>query len=162
MTVALHLFVPDDLDWLVERHGTLYAREEGFDEEFPRLVRAIASDFLSRSDPERERGWIAHDMSGRLGSIFCVDAGEDTGTTAKLRLFLLEPKARGTGLAQQMMDTCLGFARHAGYRQMRLWTHESHVAACRLYQRNGFACIESTPARSFGQEVVSQIWERAL
>jgi len=87
---------------------------------------------------------------------------EDDAETAKLRLVLLEPGARGTGLAQRMLDTALDFARAAGYRRMRLWTHESHVAAGRLYARNHFHLVESEAKRSFGQDVVAQIWERKL
>jgi GNAT superfamily N-acetyltransferase len=88
--------------------------------------------------------------------------GPDDPQTARLRLFLIEPKARGTGLAQRMLDTCIAFARASGYRRMRLWTHESHRAAGRLYARNGFLMTASAPARAFGQDVVDQTWERAL
>lgn len=167
MTATLRPFHSTDIDWLVTRHGEIYAAEEGFDASFPVLVRQILEDFVKdQADgrpPPRQAGWVAEDAPGgggqRLGSIFCVP---ETPEVAKLRLFLLEPRARGTGLAQQMMDTCLAFARAAGFRRMRLWTHESHAAACRLYQRNGFACVQSSPARSFGQDVVTQIWERGL
>lgn len=159
MNATLRPFQAEDADWLVDRHGAIYAQEEGFDSSFPVLVRQIVDDFLASHDPAREQGWIAHCGSDRLGSIFCVT---ETPEVAKLRLFLLEPKARGTGLAQHMMDKCLTFARGAGYSQMRLWTHESHRAACRLYLRNGFRCVESQPTRSFGQDVTAQIWHRVL
>ncbi|MCB1361171.1 MAG: GNAT family N-acetyltransferase [Rhodobacter sp.] len=157
--VTLRPFTPDDTDWLVDRHGALYAEEEGFDETFPLLVREILGDFLAQQVPGRDQGWIAWDGDARVGSIFVVE--EDT-QTAKLRLVLLEPAARGTGLAQRMLETALDFARAAGYRRIRLWTHESHVAAGRLYARNQFRLIESEAKRSFGQDVVAQIWERDL
>jgi GNAT superfamily N-acetyltransferase len=95
-----------------------------------------------------------------LGSIFCVQSGEPG--IAKLRLFLLEPEARGRGLGQRLLDACLGFAADRGYRRMRLWTHESHRAACALYVKNGFDCVASRPVRSFGQDLVEQTWERDL
>ncbi len=81
---------------------------------------------------------------------------------AKLRLFLLEPEARGRGLGQRLLDACLGFARAAGYRRLELWTHESHRAACALYARNGFRLVGSRPVRSFGQDLVEQTWEIPL
>ena len=59
-------------------------------------------------------------------------------------------------------DTAMGFARDAGYGQMRLWTHESHVAAGRLYARAGFDLVSSTPAQAFGQAVIDQIWQCKL
>ncbi len=81
---------------------------------------------------------------------------------AKLRPVLLEPEARGTGLAQVMPQTALDLARAAGYRQMRLWTHESHVAAGKLYVRAGFVLVRATPVHAFGQHVVDQIWQITL
>jgi GNAT superfamily N-acetyltransferase len=88
--------------------------------------------------------------------------GPDDPETARLRLFLIEPQARGTGLAQNMLQACLAFASNAGYRRMRLWTHESHRAAGRLYARNGFTLVSQRPARAFGCDVVDQTWERRL
>lgn len=86
----------------------------------------------------------------------------ETPSVAKLRLVLLEPPARGTGLAQAMLDQALEFARERGFATIRLWTHESHVAAGRLYARNGFRMTSSEAKRSFGCDVVSQTWERVL
>jgi len=162
MLPVLRPFQPADADWLVARHGALYAADEGFDATFPALVARIIADFIAAHDPAREGGWIAWDGPQRVGSIFCVTESPATADIAKLRLVLVEPHWRGTGLAQAMLDAALAFARGAGYRQMRLWTHESHRAACRMYARNGFACISSRPARSFGQDVVTQIWHRPL
>ena len=157
--VAIRPFTDADAEWIVARHDALYARDEGFDATFAVLVGRIVADFIATHDPRRERGWIAVRGGVRLASIFCVRQTEDV---AKLRLFLVEPEARGTGLAQAMLDTCMGFARDAGYRRMTLWTHESHRAAGRLYARNGFALADAKPAFSFGVDVVEQQWEIAL
>lgn len=158
----LRPFAATDADWLIDRHQALYAQEEGYDQNFGPLVRKIVQGYLSRADAAREAGWIVTRGDERLGSIFCMAEGADSPDLARLRLFLLEPHARGTGLAQRMIDTCLHFARAAGYRRMRLWTHASHIAACRLYERNGFHCTEVWAERSFGRDVVSQIWERDI
>jgi GNAT superfamily N-acetyltransferase len=159
MSYTLCPIAPQDADWITACHAALYARDEGFDSSFGDLVAQIVAGFLSSHDPSCERGWIAWQGETRLGSIFCVQEGPGV---ARLRLFLVEPEARGTGLAQHMLDTCLGFARGAGYRRIRLWTHESHRAAGRLYARNGFVLTASAPARSFGQDVIEQDWERDL
>ena len=153
--VILRPFTPADAPWLVERHQTLYARDEGFDDSFGPLVAGILDAFITDHDPERECGWIAEENGARLGSIFCVDAG---GGTAKLRLFLLDPRARGKGLGKCLLRTCMGFARAAGYRDMVLWTHESHRAACALYAATGWQLTESVPVRSFGVDLVEQSW----
>nr|WP_233192685.1 GNAT family N-acetyltransferase [Acidimangrovimonas sediminis] len=148
--------MPGDAGWIVQRHGELYARDEGFDSSFEALVAEVIAAFLRGHDPAWERGWIAEAAGRRLGSIFCVRLDD---RTAKLRLFLVEPEARGTGLARRMLATCMGWARDRGYRRMSLWTHESHRAACALYARTGFVLTGSRAVRSFGQDVVEQTWE---
>lgn len=161
--VDLRSLQPGDAGWVIGRHGALYAQDEGYDQRFESLVAGIVAGFLDRGDTGRERGWIAVDATGdRLGCIFCMAEGPDQPDIARLRLFLLEPDARGTGLAQRMIETCLGFARDAGYRHIRLWTHESHRAAGRLYERNGFTLTSRTEGEAFGQKVVDQTWERPL
>jgi GNAT superfamily N-acetyltransferase len=151
--------LPRDADWIIERHATHYAVNDGFDDSFRTLVTQIVTDFFADHDPTRERGWIAEDNQNPLGCIFCVTGPENT---AKLRLFYVEPQARGTGLAQALLDTCLTFARAARYPLMRLWTHQSHTAAGRLYARNHFTLTHSAPVQSFGQNLVTQTWERPL
>lgn len=162
-TIELRPYGPADREWLVRRHAELYARDEGFDDSFGPLVNSILRDFEAGHDPARERGWIAWDGEARLGSIFCVDAGQTAGEpVAKLRLFLLLPEARGRGLGQRLLDTCMGFAHDVGYSRMTLWTHESHRAACALYAKNGFSLVSSVPVTSFGVRLVEQHWERAI
>lgn len=157
MEIELTPLMAGDVDWLVERHGTLYARDEGFDERFPALVRQVLKDFVAGHDPARERAFIARSGGTRLGSIFCVEGPEPE--VAKLRLFLLEPAARGQGLGRRLLAANMDFAREAGYRRMVLWTHEGHRAAVRLYRRTGWRLLHAEPRVSFGVPVVEQHWE---
>lgn len=148
-----------DAGWLIEQHGRLYAREEGFDKTFEALVAEILADFIRNHDPECERGWIAEEDGKRLGSIFCVRLDDQT---AKLRLFLLTPQARGKGLGKRLLEACMSYARDKRYRRMQLWTHESHRAACALYAAAGWRCVSSKPVHSFGVDLVEQSWEITL
>lgn len=150
---------PGDAGWILQQHGELYARDEGYDFSFEVLVAEILADFLRQNDPARERAFIAAAGPRRLGSVFCVRVSDEV---AKLRLFLVVPQARGLGLGQRLLDECTGFARAAGYRRMVLWTHESHRAACALYARNGWVKRSDTPTRAFGQDVVDQEWDLVL
>ncbi len=152
-------FRSDDASWLVDQHDRLYTRDEGFDHTFAPLVASILDAFTASHDPARERGWIVEQAGERLGSIFCVSLDRDT---AKLRLFLLVPQARGKGLGKWLLDTCMSFARTAGYTEMVLWTHESHKAACALYKANGWQLTGSKPVHSFGVDLVEQSWRIQL
>jgi len=151
----IRCFRAADVPWLVHQHGEIYARDEGFDDSFGPLVASILEKFQVRHDPDRERGWIAEQKGQPLGSIFCVTAGDHT---AKLRLFLLTPEARGQGLGKRLLTTCMAFAKTAGYNDMVLWTHESQRAACALYTRFGWEMIASKPVHSFGVDLIEQSW----
>jgi GNAT superfamily N-acetyltransferase len=153
--VILRPFTAADKPWLVQQHSVRYAQDEGFDETFGPLVDHILFDFLANHDPNCEAGWIAEEKDRPLGSIFCVRM---TVTTAKLRVFLLVPEARGKGLGKRLLTTCMGFARSRGYKDMSLWTHESHKAACALYASQGWACVASKAVRSFGVDLTEQSW----
>lgn len=148
-------FKSTDTDWLTQQHQQLYTQDEGFDQTFGPLVRSILEAYVADHDPSCEAGWVAQDDGIRMGSIFCV---RHSDSTAKLRLFLLTSEARGHGIGRRLLQTCMGFAKAAGYQSMTLWTHESHKAACALYEKTGWRCVDSVPVHSFGQDLVEQTW----
>jgi GNAT superfamily N-acetyltransferase len=150
---------PGDLGWVIQRHGLLYAREYGWNTEFENLVGRIAVEFAERHDARRERGWIA-ELGGRpVGCVFCVRADDQT---AKLRLLLVEPDARGHGAGRRLVTECLTFARAAGYRRMILWTNDVLAAARRIYETEGFVLEQEERHRSFGHDLVGQTFGLAL
>lgn len=150
---------PGDMGWVVERHGALYAQEYGFDEQFEALVASIVARFIEHFDPERERCWIAERDGQRVGCIFLVRA---SNTIAKLRLFLVDPEARGAGLGNALVGDCVRFARSAGYRKVRLWTQSNLLAARHLYAKAGFAMVGEEPHHSYSQDLVAETWELRL
>ncbi|HKD55278.1 MAG TPA: helix-turn-helix domain-containing GNAT family N-acetyltransferase [Steroidobacteraceae bacterium] len=157
--ITLRAHRPGDMGWVVERHGKLYFEEYGWNMEFEALVAGITAEFIRKFDPLRERCWIAERQGHRLGCIFLV--AEDAAT-AKLRLLLVEPDARGLGLGRRLVSECVNFARTAGYERVVLWTQSNLTAARRLYELAGFRCIGREPHRSFGQALTAETWERGL
>ena len=150
---------PGDIGWVVHRHGLLYAAEYGWDERFEALVASVVAQFINDYDPKRERCWIA-EMNGEIvGSVFLV---KQSDSVAKLRLLLVEPKARGLGIGTRLVGECVRLARQLGYTTLTLWTNSVLLSARQIYVRAGFQLVSQEPHHSFGKDLVGEIWELAL
>jgi DNA-binding MarR family transcriptional regulator/GNAT superfamily N-acetyltransferase len=152
---------PGDMGWVVHREGALYAQEYGFDETFEALVACIVADFLTEFDPKRDRCWIAELNGENVGHIFLVKHPTEP-STAKLRLLLVEPSARGLRLGSALVEECVNFASAVGYKKITLWTQSILLAARRIYQKAGFRLVEEQANFKFGKDLVSQTWELDL
>ncbi|GAC1514286.1 MAG: helix-turn-helix domain-containing GNAT family N-acetyltransferase [Gemmatimonadaceae bacterium] len=150
-----------DLGWVVHMHGVLYAKEFGWDESFEALVAQVVADFVRLRDRARDRCWIVEKDGGPVGCVFVVKHPEREGV-AQLRLLLVDPAVRGLGIGRRLVDECIRFARHAGYRTLTLWTNNVLVAARTLYEDAGLRMVAEERHHSFGHDLVGQTWEMTL
>ena len=150
---------PGDMGWVVQRNAAVYAEEFGWDASYEALVARIVADYVDHKDPEGEAAWIAEVDGAPAGAVFCV---REDATTARLRLLLVEPWARGLGIGSRLVEEVLRFARGAGYSAITLWTNDVLADARRIYQQAGFTLDDETPHHSFGQDLVGQNWSRLL
>ncbi len=149
-----------DFGWIVSRHAELYAQEYGWGDPFEGLCAQIVADFVNKYDAARERCWIAEMNGENVGCVMLVK-DEEPGT-ARIRLLIVDPKARGLGLGARLTGECVTFARTAGYKKVTLWTHSVLTAARHCYEKAGFTLTSSEPRHSWGKDVVAEFWDLTL
>lgn len=147
---------PGDLGWVVSSQAILYAREYGWDRSYETLIAGILGKFENGTG---EQGWIAERDGAPAGAVFVM---RESALVARLRLLHVESFARGQGLGRLLVDTCVHFARNAGYKVLRLWTNDVLVSARRIYQAAGFKLVQENRHHSFGKDLVGQTWELML
>jgi DNA-binding MarR family transcriptional regulator/GNAT superfamily N-acetyltransferase len=150
---------PGDFGWIVQRHAELYAQEYQWKEPFEGVCAQIVADFVSKYDAKHERCWIAEKNGENVG---CVFVARHSAEVARIRLLLVDPKARGLGLGARLTDECITFARSAGYKKMTLWTHSVLTAARHIYKKAGFRLTRSENHHDWGPPVVSEHWDLEL
>lgn len=153
--ISLRTTRPGDLGWIIQRHGALYAAEEGWDHRFEGVVAGVVADYVKTYDPTREACWIAEHEGRPVGSIMLA---RETDTVGRLRLLLVEPSARGLGVGETLIRACLTFAREAGYAEVVLWTQSNLLPARRQYAKAGFVLEESWDYDGFAEGLVSESW----
>lgn len=152
--------VPGDLGFVVKRHAEIYAAEYRWIEPFEGLCAQIVADYGNANDPACERCWIAELDGENVGCVFLVKDTEPG--VARIRLLLVDPKARGLGLGARLVDECVSFARRTGYQKITLWTHSNLAAARHIYQKAGFKLMRTEQHESWGQPVTSEHWDLEL
>ena len=151
---------PGDIGWMIQKHGELYTEEYGWDSSFEALAAEVGMQFLRDFDPQWENCWIAELDSGeRVGCVFLI---RKSATIAKLRVLIVDPKARGLGVGKALVNACIDFARAKGYRKITLWTNSILLAARGIYEKTGFKLVSSEPHDSFGQKLIGETWELKL
>jgi DNA-binding MarR family transcriptional regulator/GNAT superfamily N-acetyltransferase len=149
-----------DIGWMVQKHGELYTEEYGWDSSFEALAAEVGAQFLRDFDPAWENAWIAELDSGeRVGCVFLI---RKSVTVAKLRVLIVDPKARGLGVGRALVQACIDFARAKNYRKITLWTNSILTAARGIYEKTGFKLVHSEPHDSFGQTLIGETWDLKL
>jgi GNAT superfamily N-acetyltransferase len=153
-----HNLQPGDVGYITYMHGTLYAREKGWDHTFDAYVAIPLSEF-ARSQSSRERIWITEKEGRILGSVAIVKFSEGE---AQLRWLLLDPSIRGQGIGRRLVGEALDFCREAGYSSVFLWTVNTLMAAINLYQSFGFRKTQEQTHELWGDIVTEVKYELGL
>ncbi len=123
---------------LVE-YGANHAGTAWADPDLCRFSRVYAA-------PGREY-WVALDLSGAVVGGVGIGPLPGLPEVCELQKMYCLPRARGTGIAQALLDLALAFAREY-YRQVYLETLPNMTAARRFYEKNGFALLPGPLAQT--------------
>ena len=149
---------PGDLGAVVALHGTLYAKEYGFDATFETYVARPLCDFVLQPS-KRQKIWLVEREGTVKGCIAIVEASPDA---AQLRWFLLHPDIRGLGLGRYLVNEAVKHCRVSGFSEVFLWTLDSLKAALKLYREEGFTLAEEERHVIWGQTVTEQKFTLSL
>jgi len=154
---TIRTFRTGDMGMIAARQSILYA-EYGWGRPMEVLQGEVTTAFLRDFKPGREQCWVAEQGGRMVGSIFLCE----TDTGAQLRLLYVEPEARGLGIGEALVRTCVDFARDAGYSRIRLWTHTILTSARRIYAAAGFRIVSTEVHDEFGKPEQGETWELEL
>ena len=154
----IRTFRAGDLALIASRQSVLY-ESYGWGLPMEILQGEVTTAFLRDFKPGREQCWVAEQAGTMAGAVLLVDAGDGVG---RLRLLHVESWARGRGIGAALVAECVGFAREAGYRTIRLWTHTVLTSARRIYEAQGFRIVSTEVHDAFGKPEQGETWELAL
>lgn len=152
----LRTFRSGDMGLIAARQSRLYEESFGWGRGLEILEGEATTAFLRNFKPGREQCWVAEVGGVMAGSIVLTDEGQDV---ARLRLFYVEPFARGRGIGDALVRTCVAFAHEAGFAAITLWTHTVLDSARRIYAGHGFHRVDSELHHEFGAPVMGETWQ---
>ncbi|WP_054955208.1 GNAT family N-acetyltransferase [Paenibacillus dakarensis] len=92
--------------------------------------------------------WVAFDANGKmLGGCGIAQFGSPEEKICELQKMYLIEEARGTGVAKELLETALQFAK-LHYKVCYLETLHNMAAANKFYKKHGFRLLESPLAGS--------------
>jgi GNAT superfamily N-acetyltransferase len=156
---TLRTFRAGDMGMIAARQAILYREVYGWGPQIEVIEGEVATAFLRDFKPGREQCWIAEVDGAMAGSIFLTDEGSGL---SRLRLLYVEPTARGLGIGEALVSTCVAFARDVGYQAITLWTHTILESARRIYAAHGFDIVDVHTHHDFGPLVQSETWRLNL
>jgi ribosomal protein S18 acetylase RimI-like enzyme len=150
-----HLLRPGDIGCLTHLHGTVYARECGYNIEFEAYVASGLAEFIrlfkqEKAERGKDRIWLVEAKNHIIGSIAIV--GRST-QEAQLRWFFVHPDYRGRGIGRRLLTEALHFSRRRRYKTIFLWTTSELDAARHLYLDAGFKKTDEKKHRIWGKTV---------
>lgn len=149
-----------DAAFITDQQLEIYEREYGFtSEQWKTYLTQGVDQMLKQFDQERDCIYLLEKDNALCG---CIAIAHVTNDTAQLRFFFVDPRLRGFGAGDLLIEYALAFCKEKRYRNVFLWTC-SHLASARhLYQKHGFQPTQTHPNDEWGAPVTEERWELDL
>jgi ribosomal protein S18 acetylase RimI-like enzyme len=148
-----HSLMPGDIGYLTYLHGTVYAREYGYDTTFEAYVAGGLAEFAESFDIKKDRIWLVEAKHRIVGSIAVVGRSR---RRAQLRWFFVHPDYRGYGVGSKLLNIALQFSRKRKCRTIFLWTTNELDTARHLYQDLGFRKTRKKEHSYWGKAITEE------
>ncbi len=103
----------------------------------------ISLDYMFESYSKPKSAYFVVEKDGKIiGGAGISQLENEAESVCELQKMYFLPEARGLGLGEQMMKTCLEAAVSFGYKQCYLETLPNMLEAQKLYKKVGFTYIQ--------------------
>jgi GNAT superfamily N-acetyltransferase len=154
-----HSLRPGDIGYLTYLHGTVYAREYGYDTTFEAYVASGLAEFVESFDPKKDRIWVVEAKKHIVGTIAVVGRSK---RRTQLRWFFVHPEFRGQGIGRKPLKEALQFSKKRKYKTVFLWTTSELDNARHLYQDLGFKNTHEKEHRNWGKTIKEERYDIQL
>jgi len=154
-----HSLRPGDIGYLTYLHGTVYAREYGYDTTFEAYVAGGLAEFIQSFKQKKDRIWMAQADDRIVGSIALVARSK---LEAQLRWFFVHPDYRGYGMGRKLLKEALRFSKRQKYKTVFLWTTSELDSARHLYIDVGFRKTNEKRHIIWGKTVTEERYDLHL
>jgi N-acetylglutamate synthase-like GNAT family acetyltransferase len=151
--------MPGDIGYLTYLHGTVYAREFGYDTTFEAYVASGLAEFVESFDPKKDRIWVVEAKHRIVGSIAIVGRSR---RRAQLRWFFVHPDYRGHSMGRRLLKEALQFSKKRKYKTVFLWTTSELDTARHVYGDLGFKKTHKKEHRIWGKMVREERYDMQL
>jgi ribosomal protein S18 acetylase RimI-like enzyme len=144
---------PGDWGWILSKNEEIFVNEYGITHRpLAAYVASSLADIITKAQVPGSgcRSWMAEVDGVTVGCINCIREDE---TTARIKLFIVLPEARGCGIGTRLVKELIQFARDSGYSKIVLFTTSIQTAGLRLYEKLGFQFMSTRKLEGFGAEL---------
>lgn len=150
---------PGDAGYLIYMHGTLYAKELGYNLEFDTNVCKNFAEFLEAYNPSKDQVYLALHGNQIVASIAVV---WHSRYAAQLKWFLVHPDFRGMGLGRKLMADAISNCREKGYHKVYLFSTNLAETANAMFRKAGFRKTGEKPVGLYGKHMNEERYDMDL